>query len=687
MKILYFLFSSSFLIGLVLFIRKVFRKKLSPVVIYTLWLIPLIRLMTPFVLWEVPLYGTAADLLNAPYRVVSEWMDETKNFSERTEPEYTTMTVQSNESVLVEETVTERKEAQTIVATTPVSVQTSDTMDITKMIQKICCAIWIIGSIIVGTYTLFSNRKWYEHVKAAEKVDSINGVPVYLNDDITVPCLTGIIQLKILVNREVQNNTFLYESILQHEITHFKQKDHIWTAIKIFLCVIYWWNPFVWVASIYAGEDAELSCDARVLKGKSKEERKAYGYALLQLLENTQKNRKIMYAATSMSGSRKSMKRRIEEIANETKTGKTFLIISILILSAAFVLGCTVPEQNKSFLNTADWKIDNREERMFHETKFTYELQENIQSGLIYYEIYEYGTVTRRSILSCSNIEEADGNIKICRTFPKNLNTDKKPGWIIEFNGVGMELEKPIYDYDVDGHSSTALNDKNAIEIKPETDYVLIADFGGKNKETARVFDCKQLSVYTEEELQNNLKDNYVTVLLRFVVSEKNAQELYDTYAEIVSEGNRQNSEIIYLKDTTENDNEVNTEITIEKSYEVLSEENAQNLETKKALEFNIFLDAAENNSIEQIDWANFSNINRKFFYEESLLDYISYDLKYENEDIRLDFTYNREDNQLVSIYLYKENNHVLCIYDSKEEKQRVTAEEIIEFIKRDENI
>ena len=42
---------------------------------------------------------------------------------------------------------------------------------------------------------------------------------------------------------------------------------------------------------------------------------------------------------------------------------------------------------------------------------------------------------------------------------------------------------------------------------------------------------------------------------------------------------------------------------------------------------------------------------------------------------------------EIVSIYLYKENNHVLCIYDSKEEKQRVTAEEIIEFIKRDENI
>lgn len=72
MKILYFLFSSSLLIGLVLLFRKVFRKKLSPVVIYALWMIPLIRFMIPFVLWEVPIYGTVVDVLNIPYRVVSE---------------------------------------------------------------------------------------------------------------------------------------------------------------------------------------------------------------------------------------------------------------------------------------------------------------------------------------------------------------------------------------------------------------------------------------------------------------------------------------------------------------------------------------------------------------------------------------------------------------------------------------
>lgn len=677
MKTLYFLFSSSLLIGLVLLFRKVFRKKLSPEVIYALWMIPLIRFMIPFVLWEVPIYSTVVDVLNIPYRVVSEWMVETEDFSEQIGTEYTTMTVQSNEdeitenkneSVLVEETVTEWTEAQTTMTTTPVPVQTSDTMDIMKMIQNICCGIWIIGSVLIGTYTLFSNRKLYKYVKTAEKVDIINEVSVYLNDEITVPCLTGMIHPKILVNSEVRNNTQLYEYILQHEMTHFKQKDHIWTGIKIFLCVIYWWNPLVWVAVICAGEDAEVACDAKVLKGKSKEERKAYGYALLLLLENTQKNRKIIYAATSMFGSRKNMKRRIEEIADETKTRKAFLIISVLILGFTFVIGCTIPAQNMSSIKTNDWKIVDREESSFHETKFDYELKEDIQSGLIYYELYEYGTLTQRSILSYGNIKEKKGNIKISRTYPKNLNTDGNPGWMIEFNGIDIELEKPIYDYDVNGHSSTALNDENVIQIKPEDDFVLIADFGGKNGESGRVFDCKQLSVYTQKELQEHLKDNYVTVLLRFVVSGKDAQELYDTYAKKESASN-ENMEIMEENDTG-----------------ILNEKNTQNPENEGILEFDTFLDAVANNSIEDMNWGNFSNINRKFFHEHSLTYNISYDLEFENHYIRLDFYYRKEEDQLGDIFIHKEDDSTLWVYDS-EKKQRVSDEEIIEFIRWDNNI
>ena len=76
MRFLYFFVSSLCLIGLVLLIRNVFRKKLAPGVIYALWLIPMIRLLLPFAGWELPVFGIAADILNAPYEIVSEMLEK-----------------------------------------------------------------------------------------------------------------------------------------------------------------------------------------------------------------------------------------------------------------------------------------------------------------------------------------------------------------------------------------------------------------------------------------------------------------------------------------------------------------------------------------------------------------------------------------------------------------------------------
>lgn len=78
MKLLQLILSSGLLIGLVLAVRTLFRKKLAPGVIYALWLIPLLRLLIPFT-WEIPVAGTAEQMMNAPYEFVSEWVGEEEN--------------------------------------------------------------------------------------------------------------------------------------------------------------------------------------------------------------------------------------------------------------------------------------------------------------------------------------------------------------------------------------------------------------------------------------------------------------------------------------------------------------------------------------------------------------------------------------------------------------------------------
>ena len=69
MRMIYFIVTSSVLVLLMLLVRSIFRKKLSPTVIYALWLIPYLRFMVPLGLVELPLFGPMFDFLNHPFSV------------------------------------------------------------------------------------------------------------------------------------------------------------------------------------------------------------------------------------------------------------------------------------------------------------------------------------------------------------------------------------------------------------------------------------------------------------------------------------------------------------------------------------------------------------------------------------------------------------------------------------------
>lgn len=76
MRILYFIITSSLMIGLMLLFRRLFRKKLSANVIYGLWFIVFLRLLIPFGYWDVPVFGTAAEYIYRPMTIVEQLLKE-----------------------------------------------------------------------------------------------------------------------------------------------------------------------------------------------------------------------------------------------------------------------------------------------------------------------------------------------------------------------------------------------------------------------------------------------------------------------------------------------------------------------------------------------------------------------------------------------------------------------------------
>ena len=52
-------------------------------------------------------------------------------------------------------------------------------------------------------------------------------------------------------------------AVVAHEMAHIKQKDHLWTLLFALVCVVFWWNPLVWLLFREYRLSAEMCSDDR----------------------------------------------------------------------------------------------------------------------------------------------------------------------------------------------------------------------------------------------------------------------------------------------------------------------------------------------------------------------------------------------------------------------------------------
>lgn len=329
MRIIYFIITSSLMICLMLLFRRLFRNKLSANVIYGLWLLVFFRLLVPFGYWEVPVFDTTVEIVYRPMAVAEQFFKE-----------------QESESLPVYEEIQNIEENM---ITPAVSKEHSITP------KAVIFSIWFTGALSVTGYVIVQNRKLRNKIDEMDVIEQIDSIDICTSKDIRTPCLFGLRNPKIIVTEEVMTNPTLYEYAIIHELEHYHHKDHIYNADKIIMCILYWWNPLVWYAAKCVTEDAELACDERVLKNKSKEECKKYGYALLQMMEHAQHNPLCM--ATSYFSGKNTAKQRIESITRRTITKKYILFPVVLLLMVVLAMGCVYPSE-KIYIQTNvsdDW--------------------------------------------------------------------------------------------------------------------------------------------------------------------------------------------------------------------------------------------------------------------------------------------------------------------------------------------
>lgn len=199
--------------------------------------------------------------------------------------------------------------------------------------------LWAAGFAAVTGVFILSNLRFRRRILQSRCELDLRkgGLPVYATPEIDTPCLFGIRKPAIYVTCPVAEDPTLLRHTLEHEATHYRHGDHIWSILRCACLAIHWYNPLVWWAAFLSRQDGELACDEATIRRLGEGERAEYGRTLIGM--TCQKKANVLITATTMNSGKSSLRERIVLIAKKPKMAVYTLIAVVLI--AAIAVGCT----------------------------------------------------------------------------------------------------------------------------------------------------------------------------------------------------------------------------------------------------------------------------------------------------------------------------------------------------------
>lgn len=192
--------------------------------------------------------------------------------------------------------------------------------------------LWLCGVIFMTFYIWLNNRRLHRILKAGRrKLRGLpGGLPLYAMHGYN--CLAGILSPAIYVDLEGLKDSVAAKHVICHELQHYRVRDNYWQLVRVLCLILQWHNPFMWWAYSASKQDCELACDARVVRGMSREERCRYGSSLLSVLECAVKKQGMGFQ-TSMGASRKSLAERMQKIVKPNVEKRIVFSLGVIALT------------------------------------------------------------------------------------------------------------------------------------------------------------------------------------------------------------------------------------------------------------------------------------------------------------------------------------------------------------------
>lgn len=319
---------------------------------YVLWTVVALRLLcpvsvsSPMSIYNILDLESQSILQNVSEQKANNVVDHSsKPFYQSTNTVEKTKGKVTQNDKIVGDNVNVNKDSDQITVDNNVNDQDSKTSKNSVAVESIVKPTWVK----IGTYIWFAgvliitflNIYLFTRIKKITKYGVKLRENIYECDGIRTPFVLGILPAKIFIPFRLKESE--QEYIIRHEKYHIMRKDNLIQIVAFILCVIYWFNPLVWISYYLMIRDMEMSCDEYVLAQVNSDIRVEYSKSLLSFATNSRS-----FGVGMLAFGESSTKSRVKHVLEFRKAGKWISIIAIFLFMLVGVSCLTDAKKNEA---------------------------------------------------------------------------------------------------------------------------------------------------------------------------------------------------------------------------------------------------------------------------------------------------------------------------------------------------
>lgn len=539
--------TAGYVIIAVLFIRLCIRR-LPKIYSYVLWSVVAFRLLCPFS------FSSAYSFFNLNY------FDE----MERTETgiQYIAVETELEEAgdgpVMRNENILPSAGAALDVVGMEQSPETiTQKTDFKEQLPQIFSIVWISGIGILLIYTFLEIGKIKRQTADAVLAEG----NIYESDRICQPFVFGMIHPRIYIPFHLQGEEREY--ILGHEQYHIQRKDYLVKGIAYGIAVVYWFHPLVWAAYYFMCQDMEMSCDEKVISSHGSGIKQTYGRLLLSFATGKRRLAGPLNFGESNAG------KRIKNVLKFKKTGIAAAVLGAALLVVLCLVFATNGKDGSGNRGTNSVIISTTDEQPVLASTFMpgksvkgeFEFGDEIESYLVYADIYKAGAYEGRKVVASHDMTEYEDGFTPLTGFWVDVEGGDTEGEqssvVISYNTdmISRVSNIPISERATAEAADILWEDGRPHEIQADTPYIYMVRYIGYGDiNEIECFRCENLNQADEEEWNRCIDQECITVLLYFVFSEKPEKELLKEYGDAEQRAGKsaENAEAEVIEDERE---------------------------------------------------------------------------------------------------------------------------------------